>query len=163
MAVGGDASLGRSDMPQKWSFFAIGVMAGIIAVLGVALLTQAQQAKAVATAPQDSDPAHGILMATGGSQQNMNDICWVLYKRDAPKGAGGDTGTTDGVMTKDKYLSLACYQVANNGRNMKLVDVRNISWDLDLISLRREQTDPTVADIIKALREEAKKKKDKDK
>lgn len=148
-------------MPQKWVFFTIGVMAGIIGILGFALLTQASQAKASPTASaQDSNPQAGILIGTGGSQQNMNDIVWVLYKRPAPKKAGDDTGTTDGVMNKEEVLTLACYQVANNGRNMKFVDVRNISWDMDLIALQGDQK-PTVADIIKALRDEAKKKKDK--
>jgi hypothetical protein len=148
-------------MPQKWVFFTIGVMAGVIGLLGFALLTQAQQATASPTvATQDSNAQAGIVVATGGSQQNLTDIVWVLYKRPAPKKAGDDTGTTDGVLNKEEVVTLACYQVANNARNIKFVDVRNISWDMDLIALQGDQK-PTVADVIKALRDEAKKKKDK--
>lgn len=147
-------------MPQKWVFFTIGVMAGIIAILGFALLAQAQQAKAAPTAAvQDSNANAGIVLSPGGSQQNIQDVCWVLFKRPAPKKAGDDTGTTDGILNKEEVVTLGCYQVTNNGRAMKLVGVRNISWDMDLIELNNDT--PKVVDIIKALRDEAKKKKDK--
>jgi hypothetical protein len=144
-------------MPQKWAFFAIGVMAGIIGLLSFALLLQARTPSADA-ATQDNNPAAGIVVATGGSQQNMNDICWILFKRLAPKKAGGDATTTEGVMHKDEYLTLGCYRVTDNGKRMTFVGMRNISWDLDLIEYQNEK--PTVMEIIKALREEEKKKKD---
>ena len=149
-------------MSQKWTFFAVGVMAGIIAILGCALLLQAKgpQAHAANAITQDSNPQAGILIATGGSQQNIQDCVWILFKRPSDKKPDEGTGTVaDSVLNKPEHLSLACYQVTNNGRMVKLVGVRNISWDMDLIELNNDK--PQVMEIIKALRDEAKKKKDK--
>lgn len=145
-------------MSQKWSFFAIGVMAGIIAVLGYALIVQAHGPKAHAQAGGgDTNPQAGITVATGGSQQNINDVCWILYKHQKPQKADDTGGTTaTDVTNKTEHLSLACYQVTNNARGLKLVGVRNISWDMDLLELNNEK--PSVVDIVKALRDEQKRK-----
>lgn len=149
-------------MTQRWTFFAVGVMAGIIAVLGYALILQAKepQVHAANSITQDSNPAAGILIASGGAQQNIQDCIWVLFKHQGSQkpDEGGTSSTADNILHKTELLSLACYQITNNGRNIKLVGVRNISWDMDLIELNNDK--PQVMDIIKALRDEAKKKKD---
>lgn len=148
-------------MPQKWTFFAIGAMAGIIAILSFALALQTMTPKAHAQGGADNNPAAGIIVATGGSQQNINDVCWVLIKHpNDGAAAGGGDGTTSAskVMDKKEYLSLACYKVEDNGKKMKLVGIRNITWDIDLIELNNEK--PTVMEIIKALKDEEKKKKE---
>lgn len=147
-------------MPQKWTFFAIGVMAGIIAILSFALVLQSMTPKAHAQAAGGELSAAGIVVATGGSQQNINDVCWVLIKHpnDGASAGGDGTTTASKVMDKKEYLSLACYKVDDNGRKMKLVGIRNITWDIDLIELNNDK--PTVMEIIKALKDEEKKKKD---
>jgi len=143
-------------MAHKWTYFAIGAMAGIIGVLSFALLLQARTPTADA-ATQDNNPAAGIVVATGGSQQSLTDVCWVLSKRLAPEKAGGEASTVDGVMHKKEFLTLGCYRVIDNGRKMMLVGVRNISWDLDMYEYMNEK--PSVMELIKLLREEEKKNK----
>ncbi len=144
-------------MPQKWTFFAIGVMAGVIAVLGYALILQAHSPKAAAQAGGgDTNAQAGITVATGGSQQNINDVCWILYKHPGHQKKDESGTTVDNLLNKPEMLTLACYQVTNNARGLKLVGVRNISWDMDLLELSNEK--PSVPDIVKFLRDEQKKK-----
>ena len=149
-------------MAQKWTFFTIGIMAGIIAVLSFSLLLKASEPIALATPIKgsgSSDPNAGLIMATGGSQQNLDDICWVLYKRkNTNSTAGTDGGGTvqDEVTSKEELLTLGCYQVTKNGKYMKLVGLRNISYDMDLLEIQNER--PSVSEIVKELRRQKKKK-----
>ncbi len=154
---------GGDSMTQKWTFFTIGVMAGMIALLSFALLLQASEPTAVATPEKKSrngtaDPSAGIVLATGGSQSQIQDICWVLYKRKNTNQTGsGDGGTIqDDVTSKEEIVSLGCYQVTRNGKAMKLVGLRNISYDMDLLELQNER--PSVGEIVKELRRQKKKK-----
>ena len=103
-------------MTQKWAFFTIGIMAGMIAILSFSLLLQASQPMAIASpASGTADPSAGIVLATGGSQQNLNDICWVVYKRKNTSQSGSDSGATQDDITNKEYLvSLGCYQVTKN-------------------------------------------------
>jgi hypothetical protein len=153
---------GGGSMTQKWTFFTIGVMAGMIALLSFALLLQASESTAYAAPPArngTSDPSAGIVVATGGSQSQIQDICWVLYKRKNSAQASGGEGETvqDSVTAKEELLTLGCYQVVRNGKSMKLVGLRNVSYDMDLLEYQNER--PSVADIVKALRTQQKKKK----
>ena len=47
--------------------------------------------------------------------------------------------------------------MTRNGKAMKLVGLRNVSYDMDLLEYQNER--PSVADIVKALRTQQKKKK----
>ena len=145
-------------MTQKWAFFTIGIMAGMIAFLSFSLLLQASQPVAIAAPTSGTaDPSAGIVLATGGSQQNLNDICWVAYKRKNTSQSGSDSGVTqDDITNKENLISLGCYQVTKNGKMMKLVGLRNVSYDMDLLEYMNER--PSVADIVKSLRSQKKKK-----
>ncbi len=145
-------------MTQKWTFFTIGIMAGMIALLSFSLLLQASQPTAYAAPTSGSaDPSAGIVLATGGSQQNLNDICWVLYKRKNTGQANADSGgTQDDITNKESLISLGCYQVTKNGKMMKLVGLRNVTYDMDLLEYQNER--PNVSDIVKSLRNQKKKK-----
>ena len=145
-------------MTQKWAFFTIGIMAGMIALLSFSLLLQASQPMAMASpAGGTAAPSAGIVLATGGSQQNLNDICWVVYKRKNTSQGGSNSGATqDDITNKENLISLGCYQVTKNGKMMKLVGLRNISYDMDLLELMNER--PSVSDVVKSLRNQKKKK-----
>ena len=139
---------------QKWGFFSMGIMAGIIVVLLSALLMQNREPLAYA-APSPLTQAdagqNGLIMGIGASQQNQNDICWVLFRRAAPrKAAGGDP--KDVVAQKDERISLAAYQIGNGARSMKLSAVRDISFDLDILELANDK--PSVKDMVEALRKQ---------
>ena len=138
-------------MQQKWTFFAIGIMAGVIAVLATMLLMQPRETHA-ANAAQDSAQQAGIVMGTGGSQQNFTDVVWILHKRPAPKKAGADTSD---ITNKDERLTLCAYQVGNNAKTIRLVGVRDVSFDMDLIEYKNEA--PTVKEIVEALKKQQKK------
>lgn len=138
---------------QKWGFFSMGIMAGIIVVLLSALLMQHREplANAAPPLPQADAGQNGLIMGIGASQQNQNDICWVLFRRPAPrKAAGGDP--KDVVAQKDERISLAAYQIGNGARSMKLSAVRDISFDLDILELGNDK--PSVKDIVETLRKQ---------
>src|SRR5579863_595456 len=111
-------------MHSRWMYIATGMMAGIIGVLLTIVIGQNREPQAWA-APQSVDnPGAGLMMGTGGSQTQVQDILWILWKH--PNTSKGDK---EGVLAKSDRLTLCCYQVANGARNMKLVAVRDISFD----------------------------------
>ncbi len=135
---------------QRWSQFSVGLMAGIIVVLLTIVILQNREPQAHAVAPQSVDSSGGLIMGIGGSQTQLNDLVWVLWKHPAPKRPVGED-TKDGITTsKDERLTLCCYQVANGARSMKLVGVRDISFDMDVVEYRNEK--PTVSDIVSELK-----------
>lgn len=139
---------------QKWGFFSMGIMAGVIVVLLSALLMQHREPQAwaaVPNVPQAADSGNGgLIMGIGASQQNQNDICWVLFKRNAPPKAGSDP--KDVVSQKSERISLAAYQIGNGARSMKLAAVRDISFDLDILEISNEK--PSVKDIVETIRKQ---------
>jgi hypothetical protein len=157
MNEGWESSLfSEAAIMQRWGFFSMGIMAGIIVVLLSALIMQNREPLAYAAAPpvpQAADAGHeGLIMGIGASQQNQNDICWVLFKRSAPRKAAAGSDPKDVVAQKDERISLAAYQIANGGRGMKLAAVRDISFDLDILELANEK--PSVKDIVETLRKQ---------
>ena len=140
---------------QKWGFFSVGIMAGTIVVLLSALIMQNREPLAHAATPpvpQSADAGHeGLIMGIGASQQGINDICWVLFKRNAPRKAAAKD-PKDVVAMKDERINLAAYKIDLNGRSMKLVAVRDISFDLDILELGNDK--PSVKDIVETLRKQ---------
>ena len=138
---------------QKWGFFSMGIMAGIIVVLFSALLMQQRESLAYGTVPttQAADSGNGgLIMGIGASQQNQNDICWIVFKRTAPPKPGSDP--KDVVAQKNERISLAAYQIGNGARSMKLAAVRDISFDLDILEVNNDK--PSVKDIVETLRKQ---------
>jgi hypothetical protein len=136
---------------QKWGFFSMGIMAGIIVVLLSALIMQQREPLAYAgvPAPQAADAGSGgLIMGIGASQQNQNDICWVLYKHTVPARPGSDP--KDIVSQKTERISLAAYQIGNGARSMKLAAVRDISFDLDILEINNDK--PSVKDSVEFIR-----------
>ena len=136
---------------QKWGFFSMGIMAGMIVVLLSALLMREREPQAYATVPQAADAGSGgLIMGIGASQQNQNDICWIVYKHTVPPKPGSDP--KDVVMQKTERISLAAYQISNGARGMKLSAVRDISFDLDILEINNEK--PSVKDIVETIRKQ---------
>ena len=149
----------------KWACLTMGIMAGVIAVLLTALVmdNRLPQAEASGLPPATLSPAalqgadntgQGLMLATGGATSPQQDILWVIFKRPAPKKAGA--ASTD-VTSKDEKISLCCYQVGTGGRNLKLVAVRDITFDMDVVEYQNEK--PHVKDIIEELKKQSPKEK----
>lgn len=133
---------------QKWTYFSMGIMSGIIAVLLTVVVMQNREPQAHAATPQGTDnTGAGLMLATGGAQNNQNDILWVIFKRPAPRKAGADTKE---VLQKDERITVCCYQVGNGARNIKLAAVRDISFDMDVVEYSNDK--PHVKDIIEELK-----------
>lgn len=77
------------------------------------------------------------ILATGGSAQNQNDLCWV-YTRVKP--ARGPERSV-----------LALYRAKKNGDYFDLEDVRVIDADIRLIELEGRDHDPSFDKILKSL------------
>jgi hypothetical protein len=117
---------------QKWAYFSMGAMAGIIAILASALVLQHGSMNAYAASQQDPSLQSGkLMMVAGMSTQNQADILWVLHehapipalkKLDDEDEAGKD-------LRKETRLSLMMYKVEKNGDLMKLVSSRDLSFD----------------------------------
>ena len=137
----------------KWSYFSMGIMAGIIAVLLTVVVMQNREPIADAAMPatppfQTADNnGQGLMLATGGATSQQQDILWVIYKRPAPRKAGADSKD---ITAKDERITVGCYQVQTGGRQMKLVAVRDISFDLDVLEWMNDK--PHVKEIVEDLR-----------
>ena len=138
---------------NRWTYVATGVMAGIIGVLLTVVIAQNRESQ-VWAAPQSVDnTGTGLMMGTGGSQTQTQDILWVLFKHAAPSKAAGEK---EGLLAKSERITLCCYQVANGARSMKLVAVRDISFDMDVVEYGNDK--PHVKDIIEELKKNEKPK-----
>ena len=139
-------------MQSRWTYIATGVMAGVIAVLLTVVVSQNREPQAWAAPAMQAAGSEGLVMYTGGSQANIQDVVWVLYKR-----AAVSKGDKEGIMAKSERVTLCCYQVANGARSVKLVAVRDISFDMDVVEIGNEK--PHVKDIIEELKKTMKEPK----
>ena len=140
---------------QKWTYFSMGIMAGLILLLGGALLVQGREPAAYAMQGVDNQGKYA--MGIGGSAQGLNDLVWVLHEHPPLPGLR-DRGTDDdNRVMKPMAVSLALYKVAENGRKMELVSVRDIAYDVEIQDWR---TEPPVKEIIALLKKQLGKKKD---
>ncbi len=149
---------------QKWSYFAMGGMAGIIAILAFALFAQNGSR---AYARQDGeisnyyggmgDGSMSVIAVPGMSQQATQDCLWIVQKgppiipppkegTNVPRATGGDK------------LTLALYKIEQNGAQIKLAAVRDVSYDLGLVDYQGKG-DVKVREIFKELKEELDKVK----
>lgn len=142
---------------MKWAPFTIGVMAGMIAVLFGVVLMQSRESLVYGTPLQDSAQQAGLLMGTGGPQQNQNDHVWILYKRPAKDDKSG-TATRTGVKMENQ-ITLALYKIDQGGSGtVSLVAARDCSYDLELVEYHNRP--PHVREIKKELDDAQKKAKE---
>lgn len=140
---------------QKWGYFTMGIMAGIIFVLAFLLLSQQRDSLAWAHPSPLAPGEEGIFLTVGGTEQQKNDLVWVLFTRD---GSSGDPEA--GKFGSGKRVSLAAYRMEHGSKGrMELLSVRDITYDLEIVDW---QSEPSVREIRKKLEDEA-KKRDKDK
>ncbi len=138
-------------MQSRWTYVATGVMTGILGVLLTMVVTQNREPQAWA-APQSVDNnQNGLIMGSGGATTQTQDILWITYKRPAPAGSGAK----DSILSKSERITLCCYQVANGARTIKLVAVRDISFDMDLVEYGNDK--PHVKEIVDDLKKAEKK------
>ena len=133
---------------QKSVWFSMGLMAGVIVVLLTIIVMQDREPLAYATQAGGFSTGGDLMMRSGGSQPNIQDIIWVLQKKKMPRKPGAEPN--DIVANKTDHLILAGYQVMNQGRRMKLVAVRDISFDLDVPEYMNDK--PAVRDIVLELK-----------
>ena len=143
---------------QKWSYFSMGIMAGIILVLLTVVTMQNREAKADAAAPaaMQDNTGQGLMLCPGSATSQMNDILWVIHKHTVARKAGGSDKDVTG---KDERITLCCYQVQNGARSIKLAAVRDISFDMDVVEYMNEK--PHVKDIIEELKKSMPKEEKK--
>jgi hypothetical protein len=141
---------------QKWAFFTMGLMSGIIVLLATALLMQPAAARQDGVSSNDGK---GLLMVPGGSADNRNDIVWVLHEHDPLPALAKLVSDTEEAkdLRKPKRLSLMMYQCVSGAKSMKLVSARDISYDEELVDYNTER--PRVADIYADLKKAAERKK----
>ncbi len=142
---------------QKWGFFAMGAMAGIIVVLSFALLSQQQSglAYAATSGAQGDDSSNKLVVMAGMSNQNQADMLWIVHKHQPllkPKDQDKD-------LQKADHTTLSLYKITKNGEGMKLVAVRDISYDEELTELNITREQPTVRDIYEQLKKQVEPKK----
>lgn len=141
---------------QKWSFFAMGAMTGVIAILSCALLMQQQGGQAYAAAMQGDDTQNKLVISSGMSQQNQSDMLWIVHKHPRlikPK-------EQDKELQKD-CVSLSLYKITRNGEGMKLIAVRDISYDEELVEYQTARETPSVKDVYDLLKKQMPKSGDK--
>jgi len=138
-------------MQSRWTYVATGVMTGIIGVLLTVVIAQNREPQVWAAPMQAQAGGESLQMYSGGSQNNIQDVIWIVYKRAGGASAGGK----DTILSKSEKITLCCYQVGNGARNVKLVAVRDISFDMDVVEFGNDK--PHVKDIIDELKKSEKK------
>lgn len=145
-------------MQQKWVFFAMGVMAGIIFILAAALLGQYQGNRAYAQ-QESITPEEGrnLWMAVGGSADNRRDIVWVLHEHPPLQALAGLMGDSEESrkLRKEKRVSLMMYR-ADNGNSLKLIAVRDLAYDEELMEYGKPE-DPSVRKVYEDLKRAVRK------
>jgi hypothetical protein len=134
---------------QKWTYFSMGIMAGLILLLGGALLMQGREPSAYAAPMQGVDNQGKFTVAVGSSEPNRYDMLWVLHEHPPhPKlkvrGEDGDAG-----IMKGQLMSLCLYKIERQGEKMKLVAARDIAYDIELQDYNQET--PTAKEVLKVL------------
>ncbi|MBI4566021.1 MAG: hypothetical protein HY716_15145 [Planctomycetes bacterium] len=143
---------------QKWSYFTMGLLAGLVLVLGAALLAQGKSGEALASPPlfQGVDNQGEFVLAVGGAEQQVNDLLWVLHKhKKLPALEPREMDVRDKAINKD-MISLCLYKADENGRKIKLVAVRNIAYEVEMDELKGS-TVPPVSDIRDLLKKNVRK------
>ncbi len=143
---------------QKWGLFTTGLLAGLCIVLLVLLVVQDRESNQAFAQTSSGGAGEMLIMGTGGAQTNFTDIVWILTKQKAPPLMPG-ADPKDIVSQKGTRTILACYQIMRGGQFIKLIAVRDISFDLDLPEYKNDA--PHVADIVKELRKQQKTPKKK--
>jgi hypothetical protein len=120
----------------------LGVMLGVLA--GFAGAALAIQSGWLPAAEGQAGPGGGAgagqgqtILATGGSTQNQNDLCWVLTR---VKPARGPERTV-----------LALYRAERMGETFSLRSVRAIDADLRAIDMHAKDKKPSVNEVLEAL------------
>jgi hypothetical protein len=169
-------------MQQKWPMFAMGAMAGAIAVLTLALVHQPAMSSACAQINPTGDPSNptgdpvnpgGHPTAPGGgtggrgvsaaifgrgmgdtdmhlyavpgmSSPGNQDSLWIVHK--GALRPPGDPKNPPPSPPVDGKLTLALYKIDRGGSTIKLVDVRDISFDLGMVQFEDDQK-PSVKEI----------------
>ena len=137
---------------QKWTYFTMGIMAGLILLLCGALLVQGREPSAYAMQGVDNQGKYA--MGIGGSAQGLNDLVWILHEHPPLPGLRERGAEDDSRVLKATAVTLCLYKVAENGRKMELVSVRDIAYDVEIQDLKSE---PPVKDVITLLKKQMKK------
>jgi hypothetical protein len=125
------------------------ILAAAVALGRPAPLPEAQ-AQAAAADGSEVGPA---MMGIGGSTQNQNDLCWVLFRDKARKRQKID---------HDRF-TLCLYRAINNGQAFDLVDVREVTYDFKASHLGVAGHKPGFSpQAMKKAYEEARDKEDKE-
>jgi hypothetical protein len=141
---------------KGWSWFTMGVMAGIIFVLAYALIARDGGSRAYAQTAM-GEGSSGVIVASGGVLQSVNDVFWVLYKRSPSESERKLLGKT----FEGDRLTLCTYRVVPGGGptgqgRVMLISARDITYDTKLISLD-PQTERSIRDIKKAFEDALKR------
>lgn len=141
---------------KAWSWFTMGVMAGIIFVLSYALMAREGMPAAYGQTAIGEGQS-GVLVASGGVLQSTNDIFWVLYKRTPSEGEKKLLGKT----FEGDRLTLCTYRAISGGGptgqgRILLISARDITYDMKVVGLDPD-TIKSVKDIKKAYEDAVKK------
>jgi hypothetical protein len=140
---------------QKWTFFTMGLMAGLILLLGGALLMQGRESTAHAAPMQGVDNQGKFVMAVGGSEPNRYDMLWVLNEHPPHPKLKPERGDDAGFM-KQNQITLCLYKIERQGEKMKLVAARDIAYDIEFQDLGQES--PTAKEVYQTLSKRANSK-----
>ncbi len=133
---------------QKWSFFSMGIMTGIIAVLVTVVVMQNHEPRAHAQAVDNTGA--GLMMGIAASQANQNDVVCILWKHPAPQTRISTDRTDAAITNKPERLTLCTYQITNGARTMRLAAIRDVTFDMDVVEYHNDK--PSVKDIIDELK-----------
>jgi hypothetical protein len=140
---------------QKWTYFSMGIMAGLILLLGGALLMQGREPSAYAM--QGVDSQGKFTMGVGSSEPNKYDMLWVLHEHPPHPKLKMRGEDDDASIQKGQRISLCLYKIEKQGEKMRLIAARDIAYDVEIIEFGQEK--PTVREVMDTLKKSIPKEK----
>ena len=123
---------------SKGLWIGTGIVIGVVVNLLVTHFASTSNA-----APQGAAANDGpMILGTGGSVDNRNDICWVLSRVKPVKGP--------------ERTVLAMYKAKKEGEYFDLADVRMIDADLRFVEFKKDKHEASVEKVLQALPKEEK-------
>lgn len=97
-----------------------GVAVGLLGALVAMASNRDYIPRAEAQAVQSDAGTSTVIMGTGGSTPNTNDLCWLFMKDHAKDKTGKE---------HERY-SLCLYKATNNGQMFDLIGEREVTYDM---------------------------------
>lgn len=138
-------------MTGKWLPFAIGILVGAVAIVGLVQAMDSRYGNTAYARQDTANPTSTFALGVGSTEQNRTDLIIIVYKRPNDNADGKD-------LRGGERITLALYKPAPGNVNepkIGLHSVREITWDLQLMKHANEGG-AKLEDVLETLKKQKK-------